>query len=201
MGEVESPQLAVTEQFFAVHRLADEPVAGVWHKDGSRWVFLRLQGEPYYWVVRVEQQPNGQLRATWGFHSPHANVYAAVYSQRLSVAEISAVLGISPTDQRSKGQLLPGGRRAYQEHRWYYHPDVPDCLDFETKLNRLLQQLPAEKVQSLPGDCSVGINVAYYEYQDGPGGWHLDAETLSKLAALGADLDVDLYVSGPPLPE
>ncbi len=96
---------------------------------------------------------------------------------------------------------MPGGGRSYDEHRWYYHSSVPDCLDFETKLKHLLDELSADKVQSLPEDCKVSINVAYYEYQDSPGGWHLESDILKKLAVLGVDLDVDLYVSGPSLPE
>ncbi len=198
---MKSPTLAITEQFFAVHRLADEPVACVWHEHDCHWVYLRLDDERYYWVVRIEQQVDGQFRPTWGFHSPHANVYVAIFSHRLSTSEISAALSLSPTDEKEKGALMPGGRRVYGENRWYYCPSVPDCLDFATKLKHLLDELPADKVQSLREDCSVSINVAYYEYQGAPGGWHLESDILKKLAVLGVDLDVDLYVSGPPLPE
>ena len=128
-------------------------------------------------------------------------MYAAIFSQCVPAAEISAALSLPATEEKEKGAVMPGGRRTYDEHRWYYHPSVPDCLDFETKLKHLLNELPADKVQSLPEDCKVSINVAYYEYQDSPGGWHLESDILKKLAVLGIDLDVDLYLSGPPLPE
>lgn len=193
-----SPTLAITEQFFTAHRLADDPVACVWHDQHCHLVYLRLQDERYYWVVRIERQQDGSFTATWGFHSPHADVYAVIYSQRSIPAEISAVLSMSATDQREKGVLL--GRVALREHRWYHHSSLPDCLDFETKLKRLLDELPADKVHSLPGDCEVCIQVAYYEYQGCPGGWHLEPSILKQLAVLGVSLDIDLYVSGPPLP-
>ena len=78
---------------------------------------------------------------------------------------------------------------------------VPDCLDFETKLKHILGDLLPEKVRSLPADCELNINVAYYEYQDAPGGWNLESGTLRKLADLACDLNIDLYMSGPPLPD
>ena len=201
LAEVNTPTLAITEQFFAVHCLADEPIACVWHIRDCHWVYLRLDGESYYWVVRIEQEKDGRFGPTWGFYSAHANVYAAIRSQSVPAVEISEALSLVPTDENEKGALMPGGRRSYGEHRWYFHPSVPDCLDFETKIRHLLEELPADKVQSLPEDCSVSINVAYYEYQAVPGGWHLDAGIIQQLAELGVDLDVDLYVGGPDLPE
>ena len=174
LAEAKSPTLAITKQFFAVHRLAEEPVACVWQEHDCHWVYLRLYQERYYWIVRIELQ-NGHFGPTWGFHSPHATVYAAIFSQCVPAAEISAALSLPATEEKEKGAVMPGGRRTYDEHRWYYHPSVPDCLDFETKRKHLLSELPADKVQSLPEDCKVSINVAYYEYQDSPGGWHLES--------------------------
>ncbi len=91
-----SPTLAITEQFFAVHRLAEQPIACVWHEHDCHWVYFRLHDERYYWVVRIEQQ-NGKFVPTWGFHSPHANVYAVIFSQRVPTAELSAAMSLSAT--------------------------------------------------------------------------------------------------------
>lgn len=201
MAEIECPTLAITEQFFAVHRLADEPLAGVWADGDRRYVYLRLHNEPYYWVVVIESDPTEGAQATWGFHSAHANVYAVIYSERLTAAEISDRLSIQPSETRDKGAPLPGNRRTYNEHRWYFRPPVPEFLDFETKLASLLESLPVKRVRSLPSDCTFRINVAYYEYQSCPAGWHLDTNALRRLVELGCELDVDLYTSGPELPD
>jgi hypothetical protein len=86
--------------------------------------------------------------------SLHDSGNSVAMSQRLTTAELSAALSLSPTDEREKGALMPGRGRSYEEHRWYYHPSVPDCLDFETKLRHLLEELPAAS-SGQPGKANV----------------------------------------------
>lgn len=202
IAEIESPTLAITKQFFAVHQLADEPVSYVWFEHGRGLVYLRLKGERYYWVVEIEVE-NETLKPVWGSPSTHAHVYAVIYSEHATAAEITGALSLQPTETKEKGAPLPGGRRTYNEHRWYYWPNIPDCLEFEMKLSHLLADLMArvKQVHALPANCHMHINVAYYEDQDWPGGWHLDSATLRQLAELGCELDIDLYTDGPSLPD
>jgi hypothetical protein len=164
---------------------------------------LRLQDEPYFWVTKVESLPHG-LQATWGFPSACANVYLAVYSDSLSADDITMALGLKPTGARKKGDRIGGrGPKVYEEHRWYYHPDCPEPLDFETKLTQLLADVSSriEQYRLLQGKVEAVVQVAYYEYAASPSGWHLDRDTVAKLSALDLEVDVDLYVSGPELPE
>lgn len=205
LAEVNSPRLAITEQFFAVHRLAEKnPVADIW-RDGRHWyVSLRLHGEPYFWVAVVEQDTEG-LRATWGYSIALANVYLAAYSETLTADQITAALSLEPYETRRKGDLKLGGRSPlrFDEHRWYYRPDCPEALGFERKLARLLEDLlsRSERYRALKDELRAVVSVSLHDYAGGPSGWHLDSETITRLNDLGLQLGVDLWVSGPEMPD
>ncbi|WP_110987954.1 DUF4279 domain-containing protein [Acaryochloris thomasi] len=163
-------------------------------------VYLKLRDERYYWVVMVccdAEVPE----IAGGFVSPHVKICAGVYSTDVTTAEISAALSLQPTKTQAKGDPIANGLRRCPKHRWEYKPDVPDCLDFETKLRHLFGDLRTEDVRALPPTCEFFISVAYYEYQGSSGGWHLDSDVLKHLAELGGELDIDLYTSGPELPD
>lgn len=55
-------------------------------------------------------------------------------------------------------------------------------------------------ISELAGQCSICISVVYRGYQCQMWGLHWTADTLRQLAALGVDIDVDIYASGPDLP-
>lgn len=200
IAEVHGPTWGVTEQFFAVHQLADEPLACIRAGHDCQNVYLRVRGERYYWVVLVDCETQAP-KIAGGFVSAHVNICAGVHSPNVTAAEISKALSLQPTKTQAKGDPIANGLRKCPEHRWYYKPNVPDCLDFEAKLKHLLCNLPTAKIRELPSTCEFFISIAYYEYQGWPGGWHLDSDMLQRLADLGGELDIDLYTSGPALPD
>jgi len=205
LAEVRAPRLRTTAQFFSVHRLASQPIAGVWPEPGGWSVAMSLEGEPYFWVCRVERSSAG-LRTVWGSHSNLAKVYLAISSDTVRPEDVTSQLGLQPYGTHIKGSPRQWNGitgRPYEDHRWYYRADCPEPLDFEAKLSRLLVDLSprSEQLRDLAGRCAVVIQVAIYEYADSPRGWHLERGVLRNLAELGLELDVDLYVSGPALPE
>ena len=202
LAEVASPRLAITKQFFTVHRLDEEPVACVRFDSDRWWVYARLKDEPYFWVSIVKRQADG-LAATWGFSLAYANLYLAVSSVDLTSREITAMLGLRPHKTRQKGDLIGAGPKRYQEHLWTYRPSLPEPLGFEMKLAHLLRELSSrsEQLRLMQKSCDMSVSVAYYDYAGSPSGWHLDLEMLKGLFSLNLEIDVDLYVSGPELPD
>lgn len=204
---VDAQALAITAQFFAVHRLAEhDPVACVRHENAGWSIYLRLEEEPYFWVSHVQLRSE-RLEATGGFPSAFADVYLAIGSDSMDPEQISAHLDLKPSEVNRKGELIEWGgiktTKTFEQHRWYYRPSCPEPLDFETKLSSLLDDLSprADRYRALEDRCEGVVRVAYLEYAGDPSGWALDRRVVRELAALGLWLDVDLYVSGPDLPE
>jgi hypothetical protein len=55
------------------------------------------------------------------------------------------------------------------------------------------------RLRALATKCSMTVCICYHGYVSRLGSWHLDNETISQLAALGLDVDLDLYADGPEL--
>lgn len=85
-----------------------------------------------------------------------------------------------------------------EEHRWYLEPQKDLPRSFEDKLTSLLDCLEPAKsgIAQLQGDCEACICICYEGYRDWMGGWHLDLESIRRIAALNAEVDLDLYAYG-----
>lgn len=202
IGEIALPTLGVTDQFFAVHQIAgSDPVAHVCYRKKLYWVYLHLDDQPYYWVVQIENGDE-QLVPKWGFSTPHVRMCLGICSDSLSPEEITMAVNLQPREIRRKGEpISKRSERAYNEHRWFYYPDIPEPFDFDDKLQALLSALLPHASVISKMDARRTIHVGYYEYCDYASGWHLKPETARQLADLDVALDIDLYVSGPELPE
>ena len=90
-----------------------------------------------------------------------------------------------------------------EENRWYLDPQCSDVLSFEAKLLMLLEKISLHRDQyfAIRDKISGIVRVAHYEYNGWPEGWGLASKTLQLLTDLQFELDVDLYVSGPELPD
>jgi hypothetical protein len=209
-AEVLVPKLATTEQILSVHRLLkqdDRPIV-IWVdetiEEGAFHAYFQLENEPYYLVV-VLRRSGEQLVAATSYIQAAVRVFLTISSDTLEPDKITELLGLTPDESHAKGETRDP-RRPYlrfKQHRWVFHPDktVPGSL--EDKLSALLNQLePVQaKVASLQDQCGIHIGICYEGYQDWMGGVHLTAKTISRLADLKADIDLDLYASGPDMPE
>ena len=195
LEEVRRPKFAVTQQFFAVHRLSNAPFAGVWTGAGIKEIYLRLQDVRYYWVIKFFLT-NNNYKIGAVFPSAHANVHFSIFSTTLKPNEISGILGLKCSKSWEIGSLYANGRKQHTNNAWFYNPQISDYVDFERKLESILCDLPSKGMHMLRGDCDLILHVGYYEYQGWPGGWHLSASALKMLADLDCEFDVDLYVDG-----
>ena len=75
--------------------------------------------------------------------------------------------------------------------------------EFEDKLTRLLDltQEAAPRIRALGATCDVNVTVGYRGYAKQMWGVPIERDDLSRLAALDAGLDIDLYAGGPALAE
>jgi hypothetical protein len=195
LDEVRRPKFAVTEQFFAVHRLSNAPLAGVWTGDGIKEVYLRLNNVRYYWVVKFFNTKN-TYKIVAVYPSAHANVNFSIFSTTFKPKEISGILGLKCSKSWEIGSLYASGRKQHTNHAWFYNSQMPDYVDLERKLESILSDLPSQCMHMLRADCDLILHVGYYEYQGWPGGWHLSASVLRMLADVGCEFNVDLYVDG-----
>ena len=70
LTELREQRLGVTEQFFHIHRLPDEPkIFSCVERRPDRTIgqsYVGVQNEPYYWVVQSELQPAGSMASNLG---------------------------------------------------------------------------------------------------------------------------------------
>ena len=206
LREGAAPTLAITEQFFKVHALADDPVVMVEQDPDQGWhVTLRLRDVPYYWGCRVETQ-EGALIATWGCDVEDVRAYLSLDSDTLSPEEIEVRIGLPATRGFRIGEprsSRPGSPVA--TYNWYtLDSPASRASGIDQHLDALfaLLQPRADAVASVVGEIGGGvINVCYNGWQGSMGGVHLTADQAMLLGRMGLALDVDLYAEGPALLE
>ncbi len=113
------------------------------------------------------------------------------------------MLGLKPTDSWRQGE--PGRRQGNPRrkfHAWLFDPAGDGPGECDQKMKALLKMLASASsgIKKLSGQCSVCICVVYSGYKNQMWGLHWTADTLRQIAAIGADIDVDLYAYGPDLP-
>ncbi|OOV13938.1 DUF4279 domain-containing protein [Deinococcus sp. LM3] len=207
LAELRSPTCATTTQFFAPHVLehADgEPlVHGVLMDGDVHQVHFRPQSEDYFLVIIVLDTPDG-WKVLGARASARARVALSIVSETLLAEDITRTTGLEPTDAYSVGDAWarPGrhpSRRTFT--RWTLCPEGDRPGEFEDKLTRLLDltQEAAPRIRALGDACDINVTVGYCGYAEQMWGAPIGREDLSRLAALGAGLDIDLYASGPAL--
>lgn len=199
--EVLNPTLGVTEQVLAVHKIArQDRVLAILFVDedteaGAFYVYLGIENEPYHFVVVVRQE-EGRLIASASYIEAAVRVYLTISSTSLEPSTITERVKLTPSRSCKIGEgRLP---QLPRENRWYFEPqrDVPGSA--AQKVAFLLDRLePVQPtIASLHNECEVCINVCYEGYRDWMGGWHIDKTTIRRIAALGAEIDLDLYAYG-----
>jgi hypothetical protein len=88
-------------------------------------------------------------------------------------------------------------------HAWFFEPTGDEPCECDRKLQLLLDTLDnvSSRFALLTGACKIEVNVVYEGYSSEMWGIHWSAKDLSRVGALGADLDLDIYASGPDLPD
>src|SRR4051812_16363497 len=111
--------------------------------------------------------------------------------------EITVRLGIVPSLSWSEGDHIPNPARPNPTSGWRLQSPLPDRHDLEVHALWLLDRAPPRiDLAGLTSRWSVGLSFAVYVSGRTPAMFFQNA-TLARIVALGATLDIDLYVLPP----
>jgi hypothetical protein len=206
--EILSPTLGTTKEVLAVHRpvlIDGRPLiarADATREPGAFYFYFRLEGEPYYLVVVVWPGEQG-LAVGCSCVEAAVRVFLLVKTKALSPDEITRRLGLQPTAAQAKGTRLHKDLPPLAQSLWRFEPHKTLPEEVGRKLDLLLDQLDAAapRIAALAAECDVSLTMYYEGCKEWLGGWTADARTLSRIAALGCHFELDLFASGPDLPE
>jgi hypothetical protein len=114
-----------------------------------------------------------------------------------SAGEITAVIGISPTREYEKGDIIsrksPKPVRR-QNSMWMIESGLPESADIEDHILSLCDKIQpcSEALNSLRSDCDVDIFCGYFS-ESGQAGFSLSNQVLGRVVSLGLDLIFDVY--------
>lgn len=211
--EVVAKTWGVTAQFLAVNKVVTnddgEPTAirvDEKSRPDSYLCYFAVHGEPYFLVVVVESS-NNQLAISGVYMEAGVRAYLLITSKTMTTAEISTSVGLPPSKTHSTGEPISkkNPNRTYKENLWIYEPQAEVPGSVEEKLNTVLNGVESrsKSIASLKPICEVHVNVVYEGWGGDCqfGGFHFNENIMSRLCALGAELNFDLYAFGPKMPE
>ncbi|MFZ5966410.1 MAG: DUF4279 domain-containing protein [Bacillota bacterium] len=204
--EITNPTFAITKQLLSVHNVpfgnGISVITRVDYdtKDGSAVVYFPFEEESYFLAVYVDTYPEVSVR--WIGTEPGNRVYHVVISKELNLDELLSLAGITPTETWKIGDKI-NKIRVHEDNGFIFEPNPERADNLEDKIEKLLTHLEGvtEKIIYLPEKAEMQINIAYYGYKEQMWGWHLDKQTLKRLAQFNLEVDLDLYAGGPNLPD
>ena len=203
--ELRSRTLGVTQQLLAIHDVKRENGQPVIDRvdrergDGLAIVYVPVEGERFYLAIYV--QTADVPRVADVETEPWHRVYFRAWSDTLDLAALRAMTTLEPTRSWSKDQPIARKMIAYKFSGFDVEPN-PEPDEFEDKLRKLLDLLErdAAGVTALVESGGVVLQVLT-EFHNGNtmlGGFHIDQGLLKRIAALGLEIDFDLYCGGNP---
>lgn len=125
---------------------------------------------------------------------PKIYAYLRILGFECRPDEISAHLGVEPSRSWVKGEIVPPRRRPSDESGWELRSPLDEPYDLEDHALWLLDRLPSRiDLSGLTAWWTVTLSFAVYLRGRTPAGF-FENGTLARIAALGAALDIDLYV-------
>jgi hypothetical protein len=125
------------------------------------------------------------------------HVYFAVFGFGDDPAVVTRAMGVEPTKAWRKGEPTGKGRGIQTHNRWVLKSTLPLAEPIEAHLENLLSQLESrgEAVADLRTRFEARLAVAAYWQEVNPS-FSLSASVVERVAALGLELDFDLYCLG-----
>lgn len=106
---------------------------------------------------------------------------------------ITAALGVQPTQTWNEGDPLPRSTARRRKSGWRLTAPAQGSEDLEVYASWLLDQLP-ERIDLSAVTGSYGITLWFTVHVgDQTPSAYLSADTIRRLAALGAGVDIDMY--------
>jgi hypothetical protein len=130
--------------------------------------------------------------------APQHHVYFAVFDFGDDPGVVTRAMGVEPTKAWAKGEPIAGSRKGRQTHnRWVLQSALPLAEPIEAHFEDLLPQLECrrEAVADVRTRFEARLAVAAYWYEVNPG-FCLSASVIQRVAALGLEVDFDMYCLG-----
>jgi len=115
-----------------------------------------------------------------------------------TVDDIVSILGLQPTFQGKKGELMGGqpGRARYETNFWGFSLEMNGATPFEEQVPKLLDLIDTrndtfKKILSTPG--MRGELIFAFSSGNGQGGAYISSKLLKRISDLGLHLIIDLY--------
>jgi Domain of unknown function (DUF4279) len=205
VSEVVAPTLGVTIQVLTVHKLAIRDGIAVISRieciaeTATYCVYFKIDTEPYYLVVTIGKK-NGKMLVLGSYIEAAVRVYLRISSTIHDPITITEKVKLNPTKSVAIGEShIPQlSNFKSKNNRWYFEPQQDTPGELERKLNFLIDRLEPfrSNIIALQNECEICIMICYEGYRGWMGGWHIDLTTIHKIAALGAEIDFDLYAYG-----
>jgi len=174
------------------------------HEVDTYSVYFPIHEKPYYFVVVVGPCELGQLAVSGVYVEAGVRVYLAIMSVALSPAEITARIGLTPSETHAIGDPISPMMK-YREHWWEIEPqrDVPGSVEEKVAVVLDAVQPAVAQIAALKPACQVRVTVVFEGWRGDPqfGSFDIDARIVGRLAELGAELYFDLYAFGPEMPD
>jgi len=124
------------------------------------------------------------------------------FGDDVDLAAVTSALGLKPDVTGRIGEHIAGNPRyaIYETNVWVYRYTEMDDLTFSNQLSEFITRLEdrAEALRHFVARPGVTAELFLgFSSGDGQGGFTLPASLLSRIAALGLDVTLDLY---PPTP-
>ena len=131
--------------------------------------------------------------------SVHKRTSAAlrIASDVRSASEIASLIGITPTRQYEKGDIVSRKSPASPRRRnsmWMIESDLPESTEIEDHIRSLCDKIQSrsQALDTLRSNCTIDIFCGYFS-ESGQAGFTLSNEVIGRVAALGFDLIFDVY--------
>lgn len=112
-------------------------------------------------------------------------------------AEITRQIGIEPTQTARRGDSIQKTKIRHKTDVWSLSTGKQESLDLDALVRMILDQIGerAPAVAAIRAALSLDAEIACAVYVEGQTpAISLDRETVARIAALGASIDVDLYI-------
>ncbi|OWA37415.1 hypothetical protein B9G55_04980 [Saccharibacillus sp. O16] len=204
--EIKVQSLALTRQLLANQTLEQKDsqpvIAGIIEEpDRQRaQVYIPIEDESYFFVVYLDTYPKASLRFV-GMEAG-SRVYSRIMSESLDLKDLLEFTPLKPNWVCEKGEKVSTRSEAIQAFSGMtIEPDERRYVGTELKLESLLDLLEQEKSGfPLPNqEIFAHVQIVYYGYKEQMSGIHLSTSMMQRLSALGLEIDIDLYASGPDL--
>lgn len=209
LNEIAVPQFELTKQYLAVHTLVvEEGLPQIEHiemceREQTAEVYFPVAGEDYFFVVYLDLTPAVSVRFM-GMEAG-SRVYFSASSSVIDLEELIRDLDRPPTETWQKGTPIPNRKvaRFYEDSGFTYEIGGNKSGTADQKIAELIDMLDGLSLDRVLNSKEIHreIQIVYCGYKDEMWGVHLEPDTLMKLAKLNAHIDIDLYASGPDLPE